>query len=299
MLSSTPANGEYFVLGETVVFTEYWANNTGKTLYPFYVSIWPYEQPSRDSKDLPYSCSFDAEEPIAPGATGSHSLVTTVTEEDVARGGIYAMAFIWANIQDGPELEEVTTPFVTAPCGPGELPDADDPDSMHAAGLSVSWTYTNTPANGEFFTPGEVLNYQIIVTNTGSASLTGLSLGSSDSEAVIPSPTTLEPGYMIIVPYYKLVMEEHAKAGGITNYGFASGFSGDQMSIENNVSGQSDEVFAPCGWGKNTPDVYYVKKVANAPANGLFFTEGETIRYRVIFINNSKKAVTSVSATSV
>ncbi|MBR4082106.1 MAG: DUF11 domain-containing protein, partial [Clostridia bacterium] len=156
-LDSTPANGEYFVVGEQVVFTASWSNLSPFELFPFYVSIWPYEQPSRDSQDLPYSCSFDAEEPITTGMTGSHSMVITVTEEDVARGGIYAMAYIWSSVHNGPEVEEVTTPFVTAPCAPvagSDYATSIKLEIFDVPSVTAEWA-------------GDVYPVKVKVTNTG------------------------------------------------------------------------------------------------------------------------------------
>ena len=297
VLSSTPANGTHFGVGEEVVFTETWVNNTDKTLYPFSVSIWTCGTPVFGS-EIDQICSWFAEDaggPVAPGASGSHTLTVTVTEADVARGAIYAMAELLSTVQDGPDLENVTTPFVTAPCGPVELPDADDPDSMPAAGLTVDMTYTNTPANGTFFTPGEVIDYLITVTNPGSITLTNLQVGNSSSEAVVPAPSEIAPGQTIQVPYYKLVYEGDAKAGGINSYGHANAFNGDPALPESLVSGRSTDVFVPCGMGDGTPSVYYLKTVANAPANGLYFTEGETIKYRLSFGNNTKKDIYNIT----
>ena len=410
VLSSTPANGTHFVVGEKVTFTETWANNSDQTLYPFSVSIFTCAAPAYGSAVDQISSWFaeDAGGPVAPGASGSHMLTVTVTEADVARGAIYAMAELLSTVQDGPDLGNVATPFVIAPCAPIVEPEAKmtkyvsvipangeyfvpgetieyavvfmnvtehelhdvevyDPlkgsnedititrepvvppngvlylsfryvvteedaargtvvntasaiwlnpeteewsscdsntvttlcgstDNAAAAPcLTVDMTYTNTPANGEFFTPGEVINYLITVTNTGDVPLTDLQVGNSASEAVVPAPSEIAPGQTIQVPYYKLVYEENAKAGGIDSYGHANAFNGDPALPESLVSGRSADVFVPCGKGNGSPSVYYLKIVANAPANGLFFTEGETIKYRLSFGNNTKKDIYNIT----
>jgi len=113
VLESTPANGKYFVLGEEVTFTETWVNNSDQKLYPFSVSIFTCAAPAYGS-EVDQICSWFAEDyggPVAPGATNSHTLTVTVTEADVARGAIYAMAELLSTVQDGPDLENVTTPW--------------------------------------------------------------------------------------------------------------------------------------------------------------------------------------------
>ncbi len=288
-LSSTPANGTHFVVGETVVFTAAWANTTPYTLKDQIVSIGGTVAPVLGSELLYLSTlSPEPDVEIAPGASGSHSLTVVVSEADVANGAIHATADFSANTKEGVELGQVTTPFVTAPCGK----PADDA----ADGLSVTWTYTNTPANGEYFTPGEVINFVATVTNNGSETLTNFFVGPTARELVIPTVTEIAPGQTIVGYYYHQVWEDDAKAGHFTSGAFAQGWKGDPKDPSNCVTGQSEDVTAPCGMGKEgSPAVYYKKMVANYPANGVFFTEGETIVYRLVFINNSKKAITSVT----
>ena len=78
-------------------------------------------------------------------------------------------------------------------------------------------------------------------------------------------------------------------------YGHANAFNGDPALPESLVSGHSADVFVPCGMGDGTPSVYYIKTVANAPANSQFFTEGETIKYRLSFGNNTKKDIYNIT----
>ena len=162
VLTSTPANGEYFVVGEEVVFTENWVNNTGKELYPFYVSIWTY--PTPEYSGVPdIMCSWDAEEtgPVTPGQSGSHQLVTTVTEADVARGAIYAMAIIISTENNGADLADVTTPFVTAPCAPvagSDYATSIKLEVFDIPSVTAEWA-------------GDVYPVKVKVTNTGDTTI--------------------------------------------------------------------------------------------------------------------------------
>lgn len=172
VLTSTPANGEYFVVGEEVVFTENWVNNTGKELYPFYVSIWMY--PTPEYSGVPdIMCSWDAEEtgPVTPGQSGSHQLVTTVTEADVARGAIYAMAIIISTENNGADLADVTTPFVTAPCAPVACSDYATSiklEVLDIPSVTAEWA-------------GDVYPVKVKVTNTGDTTISLYAHRFSDS----------------------------------------------------------------------------------------------------------------------
>ena len=286
-LSSTPANGEYFVVGEQVVFTETWANNTNQTLTPFSVSIWTCNTPVFGSAvDQLVSRWFSDNGPVVPGATGSHALTVTVTEADVVRGAIYAMAELSAAVQSGDYLADVRTPFVTARCG-------QSADS--GAGLTITWTYTNAPANGSFFVPGEVVDYMATITNTGSVPLNALSVGADVTMAQIPSVSTIAPGQTIICRYNDLLEESDVQSGSMTSKAYVTGYTTGEPTMEGAVDAVSAPVTVPVGKGDITPAVYYHKTVINAPANGSFFTEGETIEYKLSLINNGKKDIYSIT----
>ena len=163
VLTSTPANGEYFVVGEEVVFTENWVNNSDKTLYPFSVSIFTCAAPEYGSEVDQIGSWFaeDAGGPVAPGATGSHTLTVTVTEADVARGSIYAMAELLSTVQDGPDLENVTTPYVTAPCAPvagSEYATSIKLEVLDIPSVTAEWA-------------GDVYPLKVKVTNTGDTTI--------------------------------------------------------------------------------------------------------------------------------
>ena len=279
-VSVIPANGEYFVPGETIEYAVVFMNVTEHELHDVEV----YDPLKGSNEDI----TITREPVVPPNGVLYLSFRYVVTEEDAARGTVVNTASaIWLN-PETKEWSSCDSNTVTTLCGSTD-------NAAAAPCLTVAMTYTNTPANGSFFTPGEVIDYLITVTNTGDVPLTNLQVGNSASEAVVPAPSEIAPGQTIQVPYYKLVYEGDAKAGGINSYGHANAFNGDPALPESLVSGRSTDVFVPCGMGDGTPSVYYLKIVANAPANGLFFTEGETIKYRLAFGNNTKKDIYNIT----
>ncbi len=277
-VSVIPANGEYFVPGETIEYAVVFMNVTEHELHDVEV----YDPLKGSNEDI----TITREPVVPPNGVLYLSFRYVVTEEDAARGTVVNTASaIWLN-PETKEWSSCDSNTVTTLCGSTD---------NAAPCLTVDMTYTNTPANGEFFTPGEAIDYLITVTNTGDVPLTNLQVGNSSSEAVVPAPSEIAPGQTIQVPYYKLVYESDAKAGGIDSYGHANAFNGDPALPESLVSGRSADVFVPCGMGDGTPSVYYLKIVANAPANGLYFTEGETIKYRLSFGNNTKKDIYNIT----
>ncbi|MBE5811579.1 MAG: hypothetical protein E7318_11690, partial [Clostridiales bacterium] len=279
-VSVIPANGEYFVPGETIEYAVVFMNVTEHELHDVEV----YDPLKGSNEDI----TITREPVVPPNGVLYLSFRYVVTEEDAARGTVVNTASaIWLN-PETKEWSSCDSNTVTTLCGSTD-------NAAAAPCLTVDMTYTNTPANGEFFTPGEAIDYLITVTNTGDVPLTNLQVGNSSSEAVVPAPSEIAPGQTIQVPYYKLVYEGDAKAGGIDSYGHANAFNGDPALPESLVSGRSADVFVPCGMGDGTPSVYYLKIVANAPANGLYFTEGETIKYRLSFGNNTKKDIYNIT----
>ena len=281
VLSSTPANGTHFVVGEEVSFTETWSNGTDKTLYPFSVSIWTCDVPSYGSM-VDQICSWFAEDgggPVAPGATGSHALTVTVTEADVTRGAIYAMAELLSTVHNGVDLENVTAPFVTAPCGPDNSGDFD---------LTVTKKVSGTPANGSFYVPGETICFIISLTNDTPYPLYNVVLTDPlcedqyfDDEINGMSYLYMDnfdsgddpQGYSSaqVAPTY-VVTEADAEAGFVTNTAIVNYQTGNG---ENKTASAS--VTVKCG---KASDAVVLEKIdMRSPANGEYYVPGEVIKY--------------------
>ena len=300
VLSSTPANGTHFVVGEEVIFTETWSNGTDKTLYPFSVSIFTCDAPAYGSM-VDQICSWFAEDgggPVAPGASGSHTLTVTVTEADVARGAIYAMAELLSTVQDGPDLENVTTPFITAPCGPD-----NSGDFGLVNGLTVTKKVTSTPDNGNYYEPGEVIFFEITATNTSAETLTNLTfhdpLITDAPGATVP---TFAPGETASFQAFYVVTDVDAFAGSVTNVAYMTAADADGHQVVE----YSNTVTVPCGHTYlniiPTPGypfgIFYslavVKKEESLPLNGQYYTEGEVIHYAITYTNDGELPLTDV-----
>ena len=291
VLSSTPANGTHFVVGEEVSFTETWSNGTDKTLYPFSVSIWTCDVPSYGSM-VDQICSWFAEDaggPVAPGATGSHTLTVTVTEADVARGAIYAMAEILSTVHNGPDLENVTTPFVTAPCGPD-----NSGDFGLVNGLTVTKKVTSTPANGSYYVPGETVTYEVCVKNNGEP-LNMLCVSDWMRDGTFKYGT-IETGEDVTYPISYTVIELDAISGSVSNISFAEAVAANGDPVLE----YSNSVTVPCGFpeGDDPFGIFHslavVKKEESLPLNGQYYTEGEVIHYSITYTNDGELPLTDV-----
>jgi len=290
-LSSTPANGTHFVVGEEVIFTETWSNGTGKTLYPFSVSIFTCAAPAFGS-EIDQICSWFAEDgggPVAPGASGSHTLTVTVTEADVDRGAIYAMAEILSTVHNGPDLENVTTPFVTAPCGPD-----NSGDFGLVNGLTVTKQVTSTPANGSFYVPGETVTYEVCVKNNGEP-LNMLCVSDWMRDGTFKYGT-IETGEDVTYPISYTVIELDAISGSVSNISFAEAVAANGDPVLE----YSNSVTVPCGFpeGDDPFGIFHslavIKKEESLPLNGQYYTEGEVIHYSITYTNDGELPLTDV-----
>lgn len=296
VLSSTPANGTHFVVGEEVIFTETWSNGTDKTLYPFSVSIWTCGTPVFGS-EIDQICSWFAEDgggPVAPGASGSHTLTVTVTEADVDRGAIYAMAEILSTVHNGPDLENVTTPFVTAPCGPD-----NSGDFGLVNGLTVTKQVTSTPANGSYYVPGETVTYEVCVKNNGEP-LNMLCVSDWMRDGTFKYGT-IETGEDVTYPISYTVIELDAISGSVSNISFAEAVAANGDPVLE----YSNSVTVPCGFpeGSDPFGIFHslavVKVEESMPLNGEYYTEGEVIHYSITYTNDGELPLTDVQVWDV
>lgn len=274
-LSSTPANGTHFVVGETVVFTAVWANTTPYTLNDQIVSIGGTVAPVLGSELLYLSTlSPEPDVEIAPGASGSHSLTVVVSEADVANGAIHATADFSANTKEGVELGQVIAPFVTAPCGVEE-------DGSYEP--TFTKRVYNTPANGEFFVPGEKIEFEVSFNTNDSKGNTNEEDSVYDVWCYDPlthgqnSIYHFDKAYSVgAYPTY-IVTEEDAQRGYVENTAYVT-FSytegGETVRMDSNT------VTVPCGVEENGSDAVVLEKIdMRSPANGEYYVPGEVIKY--------------------
>ena len=290
-LSSTPANGTHFVVGETVVFTAVWANTTPYTLKDQIVSIGGTVAPVLGSELLYLSTlSPEPDVEIAPGASGSHSLTVVVSEADVANGAIHATADFSANTKEGVELGQVIAPFVTALCGEGTLANND--------GVYLEKFIRNTPANGEYYVPGEVLNYALTLRIDDGLLLDDAAIYDPiiDNDGLVISYGKGLYGGMGMDVFYT-VTEEDAQRGYVENTAYATWSYSDSGKAG---YCESATVIAPCGPDNSgdfglTAGLSVTKTVTSTPANGSYYEPGEVIFFEITATNTSSETLTNLT----
>ena len=139
-VTSKPANGEFYVLGEVITY-EVEVENKGNIAQEVVVS-----DPNADEDDVTLNLT-------KLGTTGSNAIVNfthKVTETDVTAKKV-------VNTATGKVEGEDATPSNTVE----EKVDTENKD------IALNKNVTNKPANGEFYVPGEVITYEVEVENKG------------------------------------------------------------------------------------------------------------------------------------
>ena len=186
-------------------------------------------------------------------------------------------------------------------------PDADGdgiPDEDGDFGLSdcltLVKTLLSTPANGNYFVPGEEVEYSVLVKNTGDA-LTGLVV----SDWMWDAPRSfgdIQKGEDVTYPVNYTVTDADARAQHVNNIAQAEAVDMNG----NSVAEYSNLVKIPCGFPDNDDDgnpddpfgiligLEVTKEVESLPLNGFYYTNGETIAYRITYINSGEMPLTDV-----
>lgn len=268
---STPANGEYYTEGETVTFHIEICNERDEAITDIIV-LDPL---------APGDEAFRADS-LGCGCLGGE-FDYTVTAEDAETGFITNQAFAdW----EGFEVNGKTSCFtneVTVPTMAGDEP-------VPVTAMSVTKKVLSAPANGMFYTEGETVIYRIDLTCAGEAPA---------HDATLTDPLMEEddwfgdfnPGDSGYCVYGHAVTADDVTAGGIWNTASVT----YENVLGDNETVYSETVFVPCGeeiGEDHAPTL--IKTELSAPANGLFYVEGEEVDYQVDFVNDTGKTLYDV-----
>ncbi|MBO2517479.1 MAG: hypothetical protein CW338_09475, partial [Clostridiales bacterium] len=154
------------------------------------------------------------------------------------------------------------------------------------APFSVKKKVLNAPANGQFFVPGEIIRYEVDVTNTSSLTYNFIAIMDFAISPVNVADSTdpFAPGESMTCELEYTVTELDAFNGYAGNEAWACNEYG-QKEVSNTV-------LSPCGWNKY--DIEVIKDIISRPANEYYYTEGETVIFRIQVINRSTCPVSNV-----
>ena len=261
--TSTPANGETYVLDETIAYKITVKNDGGVPITNITVTdelvgeTWTIES-------------------LAVGATEEFTAEYTVTEADILAGSVKNKATATGTNTLGtePEVDD------------GEVEVPTETKNGH---LKVTKEVTSTPANGTAYALDETLSYKITVENDGNLTITDITVKDEklDKSWTIDS---LAPGETKEYEASYTVTQEDIQAGKIVNKATVSGTSPDpeEPDTEN-----EDEIDTPTET-KNS-HLTITKTVTSTPENGECYELGETIKYKIVVENDGNQTISDIT----
>ncbi|MBQ3667814.1 MAG: hypothetical protein II920_01175 [Clostridia bacterium] len=266
--TSVPANGSYYVEGETVYYAISFVNASDVPVT--HVDIYD---------DGQLIASFDDVEPHT--STPAVTYQYTVTKEDAELSGYVrniADAGVYVSVVN--DMISVISNEVIVPCG---VPEDDDEEERPQ--IAITKSVLNPPANGMFYVPGEPINYAITVSNLTDREIVGDlydNLNGDGKPLYGKGDMVLAPHASVTV-YFTYVPDDYdAGVGTLTNYADSYySFSSDAPTPEYAIS---NLVTVDVGRGVFDPDEAPVlsKIVTSYPKNGCFYVEGEKVEYDII-----------------
>ena len=198
---TTPADPNGYQLGEfwTTTFTY---TNTGNVDIPEFTIFDPYDGWTRTGY-----------EGISVGESkGSHPgkwTFGTITQEDVERGYIYLppVQVTWTDPDSGNEM----------------IAHSNDLTLMviSKTGLVVTKSLSSQPANGQYFTEGETIDYVISVTNTSKEPVKNVTV--TDQGEILGTLEQIGPGETVTCNYSYIVTDYDVLVGYVSNTAEATG----------------------------------------------------------------------------
>ena len=272
---SEPANGEYYVYDEEIV-------------YEITVS-WPEGVDYYDGAELYDDLLGGCLKPdfTIGGSDGNEERSTyryRVTSDDVINGSVVNQAYV-VYPTGGGNYEAIYSNIVEVPTG-GEI--------FPGRGVETVKEILGTPENGEYYAVGEEVDFGIMVSNYTDHDLSHVIFWDAlapDGIASAEDGYDMEAGESIRTHFYYTVTEEDAEIGFVVNQAYITWV--DTVTGGEGY-GFSNIVTAPTMAGDPpVPEsMARVRKIVTSqPTNGMYYEEGETVWYHV--------TVTSVGEASV
>jgi len=272
-ITNAPANGSFFTEGETIEYAVTISNGTNQEMHNVVVT----DQLTGGSGSVETTLFETSVWEKDASQTLSYSY--TVTAADVALGSVTNSALIHAENNIGLAWESVSED-VTVPVG----------------GVREVLFETRVISTPEvmpgFYVPGETIYYEAVVTNNSNAALLNAEVETSLVPGVsLISSDRIEAGETLVCGPYTYQATFDDAVGPLVNTSQLTFAYEDTQTSD--VRSSSAEVWI----GLNDGSLEITKSIANAPANGSFFTEGETIEYVITCTNATNEAMFDVVVT--
>ena len=268
--TSKPANGSAYGLGETIEYKIVVKNNGNVTATNVKVSD--------DNAD-----GFETKtiKSLAPGEEVEYTAKHKVTESDVIAGTVVNNATATAT---GPK----DTPIDPTP---GKTEDKTGPSDPH---VQVVKTTTSKPSNGVAYGLGEVITYEIVVTNTGNLTLSNVEVSDDNADGFeAKTIDSLAPGESAEFKAQHKVTEADIQSGTVVNNATATATSPDPDKETKVDPGKTEDP-------TETPNAHVtITKAAEQNGSGEngAFKLGEVIKYKINVTNTGNVTATNVKVS--
>ena len=234
---------------------------------------------------------------LAPGYSATVVATYTITQDDINNGSVSNSASVETEFNGNAIVDVSDDTDPQSPSG------TDDPTITHIAqnpGITVLKD-DQLDYSEQALQVGDVINYQIIVTNTGNVSLNNIQI--TDQNAVIQGANTIpsmEPGENVTLSATHTVTQADINAGQIVNQAMASllynGLSITDMSDDlDPVSPSGDDDPTITHIAQN-PEITVTKddQLALIPQN---LQVGDAINYRILVTNTGNISIDLVTVS--
>ena len=261
-IDGDPANKLYYVKGETIHFRVSIAN-------PAAVAVKNVIATDSMFPDLAGNIGT-----LGKGEKKEFLLDYKVTAEDVSKGTVKNEAVV---SYTGPDKKLKTA-----------VASVDAAVGSSTSGLAVIKVPTSKPKNKLFYTPGETVDFNILVFNPTKRTMTGLKVFDWLYSKTIPIGTeaSLAPGKLATFTFQTKVKDSQAQFGKVINVVRVRYLDPEKMRLRSTSAERS----VPAGF-PDQEGVSVVKTVISSPKNGHYYQEGEEVRYLIEVHNNTVQEI--------
>ena len=277
-VTNTPENGSFFVENEEVEFLVTVKNKGDAPIYDLEVIDYPWGGKSGDEA----AYDLNVFSVLNPADGASYTVKHIVTAEDCLEGTYtnLVQAFGYDKPDHGPEYDcQAKAEAVVDTGTEGEEEDIGDME------LYVKKSEVSTPANGSFYTEGEEIEFLVEVWNCQGYPLYDVRVWDEpDGEASFDLGSYAEfgPHQTVNFTVKHTVTAADCAAGIYSNKACIEWNSPEDTSAEEEGDEPNyDFTYCEVDCASTGGSVVIIKEVISTPSNGLFYTEGEEIQYRI------------------